>query len=341
MWLLAGIKHTFSFLPTELVYKLPANIADTVIAYLVWRFVSQRWGELKGMLAALLYVLNPLTWYISALWGQMDAVQVLLMILSLMALFGGRLVYAAVIFSSVVLFKPHSVIIAPIFLIYLWVNRDSYKGFIRKLLILLSVGMASVWVNSLPFSLSRLNFLEPSSVLLEPLKLVWQRYIVAIDLYPFASVSAFNFWYVFIGDRLTDSTTFIGVSYQSWGIMLFLLFLSVLLAFFILKRGEAVSPASYYFAASLLALLAFTFLTRVHERHIYPFFALFAFGLFQSRHRAKYYVAITGIALANSIYVFEWYSTRFSHTFVFSALSLLLVMLSILLLRDLIKTSDG
>ncbi|HTS14027.1 MAG TPA: hypothetical protein VMH24_00040, partial [Candidatus Sulfotelmatobacter sp.] len=59
--------------------KLPAIAADLGIAYLLYRLV-RRWlgarSDARGAAlgAAALYLFNPVTWYDSALWGQIDAV---------------------------------------------------------------------------------------------------------------------------------------------------------------------------------------------------------------------------------------------------------------------------
>src|SRR5207237_10536 len=66
--------------------KVPAILADLGIAAVLYS-AGRRWlGERAGLGAAALYLFIPVTWYDSALWGQVDAVGALLLITSLVLL---------------------------------------------------------------------------------------------------------------------------------------------------------------------------------------------------------------------------------------------------------------
>src|SRR5207253_10476228 len=57
-----------------LLLKMPAILADLGIAAVLY-WAGRRWlGQRAGVIAAALYLFIPVTWYDSALWGQVDAV---------------------------------------------------------------------------------------------------------------------------------------------------------------------------------------------------------------------------------------------------------------------------
>ena len=71
--------------------KLPAISADILIGFVLYRMVRRWWGDRPGgraaaVGAAALFLFNPVTWYDSALWGQMDSVGTLVALLSLICL---------------------------------------------------------------------------------------------------------------------------------------------------------------------------------------------------------------------------------------------------------------
>ncbi len=100
--------------------KVPAVLADVLIGVLLFR-AGRRWfGERRGVLAAALYLFIPVTWYDSALWGQVDAVAALFMLAALVLLIDGWSEPAAVAGVLAVLMKPQGLVvlavIAPVLL---------------------------------------------------------------------------------------------------------------------------------------------------------------------------------------------------------------------------------
>ena len=93
-----------------LLLKLPAIGADIAIGGLLW-WAGRRWfGGRVGVLAAALYLFLPVTWYDSALWGQVDAVGSLVMLAALLLLVEGWSEPAAALAAFAVLVKPQDAI---------------------------------------------------------------------------------------------------------------------------------------------------------------------------------------------------------------------------------------
>ncbi len=89
-----------------LLLKVPPIAADLAIAVLLYR-AARRWhGPRAGLVAAALYLIVPVTWYDSALWGQMDAVGALVMLAAVLLLLDGWSEPAAALATFGVLIKP-------------------------------------------------------------------------------------------------------------------------------------------------------------------------------------------------------------------------------------------
>ncbi|HSH21475.1 MAG TPA: hypothetical protein VK992_02505, partial [Candidatus Caenarcaniphilales bacterium] len=102
------------------VLKLGPILADVALAALLF-VVARRWaGERRdaqrvGLVAAGLYLFNPVTWYDSAVWGQTDAIGALVILLCVAALVRGNSEGAAALAVLAALVKPQfGVVIAPI-----------------------------------------------------------------------------------------------------------------------------------------------------------------------------------------------------------------------------------
>ncbi|HBE90439.1 MAG: hypothetical protein A3E37_00575 [Candidatus Andersenbacteria bacterium RIFCSPHIGHO2_12_FULL_46_9] len=307
LWGLGEISNQWPDISQTLLYKLPAHIADVVLAGLLYWQVGRRSGETKGIIAGCLYFFNPFTWYISSLWGQMDAVQGLLLVAVLLMAYYRRTGTSAFLLALATQFKPHSVVLLPLVLVLLW--REKRKDFIRQIILFGSVFLGSIWLLALPFLLNEQR--ETRGLLVEPWQLMQGQAGVAASRFPFASVNAFNFWVVVRSNWQPDSLMWLGVTYRTWGTLLFIGYAA--LVTFCLWRRKASLPA-VFLAGSLLSLAAFTLLTRAHERHIFPFFVLFAFVLFDFDHRITLpaYVMLSLSSLINGLFSYAmFYGGRF------------------------------
>jgi hypothetical protein len=96
--------------------KLPAILADAGIAALLY-VAGRRWlGERAGLIAAALYLLVPVSWYDSALWGQVDAVGALVMLAAVVLLAEGWSEPAAALGALAALVKPQDAIVLVVIL---------------------------------------------------------------------------------------------------------------------------------------------------------------------------------------------------------------------------------
>ena len=104
-----------------------------------------------------------------------------------------------------------------------------------------------------------------------------------VGLYPACSLNAFNFWYLVFSKNpllVMDDTIYIGLSYKTWGLIMFFLFSALILIPYLYRLyiKEKVPLELYFLTTALIVLLFFYFNTEMHER--YSYFALLPLFIF-------------------------------------------------------------
>jgi 4-amino-4-deoxy-L-arabinose transferase-like glycosyltransferase len=95
--------------------KIPPILADVVLGGLVWSMIRELGGGRRpALLGAALVVLNPVTWFDSAVWGQVDSFGVVFLLLGVRELWHDRPERAAIFTVVAALIKPQLAILAPI-----------------------------------------------------------------------------------------------------------------------------------------------------------------------------------------------------------------------------------
>ena len=127
--------------------KLPAIFADLGVGALLYAVVRRFAGAGFGLAAAALYVLNPATIYVSALWGQVDSISGGLALLALYALLrsedssttlgagshAGRAQTAWIVggwlaFAYSLLIKPQAAVLLPLFVAFAFVDPSRRRA---------------------------------------------------------------------------------------------------------------------------------------------------------------------------------------------------------------------
>jgi Gpi18-like mannosyltransferase len=124
LWLLGGLGHLLAPFAngdvgsaTAALIKLPPMLLDVSVGALLY-YVVRSWrahrpdAERLALIAAALYVLNPVTWYDSAVWGQTDAAGAFIIMLTVVALTRGNSEGASVLAVLAALIKPQFGVVA-------------------------------------------------------------------------------------------------------------------------------------------------------------------------------------------------------------------------------------
>lgn len=202
------IGHTVSLFGQSLglvdLLKVAPIVGDVTLAYLAWSMARELGAsERAARIGAFIVVVNPVTWVDSVLWGQVDSVGVVVLVLALRELWRDRPERSAVLTVLAALIKPQLGILIPIVAAVtirraLWpdggygdddpdeiaaAGGTAWERRVRGPIRIVTTGLAGLFTAiavSLPFGLSLPG-------------LVAQIFKTAAG-YPYLSVNAYNPW---------------------------------------------------------------------------------------------------------------------------------------------------
>ncbi len=236
--------------------KMPASLADIAIAVAVgWWFRDKAWAAVAAMGAVLLW---PITWYVSAWWGQYEPVYVLPAVLALLAARARRPSLVAVFVALSLMTKPQALpFIVPFAAWFLATQglRGSLKGAVIG-----AVTCVLVWLPFIPAN-GPTNYLGNLAEYQD-------------GIFNVLSLRAWNPWWIVQvlganGEFVLDSTQVLGpltfrhVSLTFAGLLALVVFAGVY------RRP---SPQGLALGLAAITLIAFVSLTTMHERYAYPAF---------------------------------------------------------------------
>lgn len=237
--------------------KLPGIIGDLGVAYLLYLFTVKITKNKKfGIGSMMLVVVNPVFFYTSSLWGQVDVLPMMFFLWSMyVLLYKPQKIWSGVLFAAALLTKQTAVIYIPIYLFLVLKTVEP-----KKYLHFFGVIIGLVWISFLPFYTS-------GNILFFPFKIYLEK-ILFVSGIPFISNHAFNFWaLVSQWHDIPDTGMFFGFQYKVWGYLIASIFL---LFIFIRFIKYSISPEKIFLIAMLWDFTVFQFFTRMHERHFIP-----------------------------------------------------------------------
>lgn len=305
LWFFVGnifsnLNYAFSAFPSGLVWfweskgmilvmKLPSIIADLGIGYILYRFIRKSENIKKyASTIAVIWLFNPIVWYNSAIWGQTDSVVNLLGLLSVLSLLGKKLRWAAFWFSLCILFKGSLIYFAPILFSVALIQKYSWKEWIISIFYSFVVLLlTSIWFHpyfDFPLWLFELytNVFIPGEI-------------------GYLSANAFNFWWLVDSGATYDSIKYFGVPARVWGFTI--PFFVMLWQIIILRKG--ITNEKVIHALAITSFSIFLFMTRIHERYLYPFFPYATLLLVYIPRLWLLYIVISAIHLIN-LYNLFW-----------------------------------
>ncbi len=270
-----------------LLLKLPAILCDIAAAVLIYKIAKKYCGRSTSIALALFYALNPAAVLNSAVWGQVDAILVLLMLLAFYLIEQDRFGWSVLVFFAGLLAKPQAILFGPVMLFAavkeLYVMAQAFRaqnrqeGFRR-----LAWGLGSVVCCALVFLLLSLwmqNDQDPGWL--------WAKYMETLGSYNYATLNSFGFMGLIGGQwKSAETISALGISYSLLGTLLLAAVLLYALGLFLyrLREDRGNIPAGYFWLwAALIVAGAVTFSTRTHERYMFPViaFLLIAFVHFK------------------------------------------------------------
>jgi hypothetical protein len=236
--------------------KLPASLADIAIAVAVgWWFRDKAWAAVAAVAAVLLW---PVTWYVSAWWGQYEPVYVLPAVLALLAARARRPTLVAVFVAVSLMTKPQALpFIVPFAAWFL--ATQGIRGSIKSAAIG-AVTCVLVWVPFIPAN-GPANYLGNLGEYQD-------------GIFGFLSLRAWNPWWAIQqlgagGQFVLDSTAVLGpITIRHIGLAI----AAVLAVGVFAGVYRRPSPQGLALGLAAITLVAFVSLTTMHERYAYPAF---------------------------------------------------------------------
>ncbi len=280
-----------------LMVRMPSLITDIILAAMVF-FLAKR--EINGKMALFLSALilfNPAIMANDALWGQVDVLVTIFMVLTVYMLYKEKYLLCSVMFAIAFLFKPQAIMIAPLLLFVFVRNIVVAKNKLRPVVTLaLAIGIfvGLFFLVPLPFGAGK-----------EPLWLV-ERYTQTVGQYPQASLNAFNVFSL-AGLNFLDAGeySFLGLALNKWGFIFIAIICLYTLWLYIKKPDKR-----FLFAlAALIVVGVFAFSHGMHERYLYvvPVLLLFAYIFLKDKRLITCTILTFGISLVNTCLALYFY----------------------------------
>jgi len=224
---------------------------DLVIGLALYTVVGRRAGSGAGLMAAACYVLSPALILAGPVWGQVDAAGSLFFLLALVALAADRFGLAGGLAIVAGLAKPQfGLVVLPVLVVVgqrLWRARD-----LAPLVAVVAGGAIAALTIGAFLGLSPIHWLE--------------RLSGTATFQPDTSLNAINVWGVLVGFEIADAP-YVGIG-------ALLLVIGLVASLVPLRRGH---DLAIVLTVGMMVAFAFYFLpTRVHERYLFPAFAVAA-----------------------------------------------------------------
>lgn len=250
-----------------ILLKLPSILSDLLCGGLLYREASRRFPGRNAFLLCAAYLLNPAVILNSAVWGQIDSLYTLFILLICLCLVRGRTVPAYFLFCTGILIKPQLLFVAPVLFLGVLEHVFLRKFSLHRLFYNLGGGLLA---------------LSAALLLILPFggETVFRQYFSTIASYPYAAVNAYNLWGLLGFNWVSQETRLFGIPCRVTGAFLIVL-ACFLLLFFGLRRRD--TGEKYPLLAAWFLTAVFTCSVRMHERYLYPALLLLLFAaLFNS-----------------------------------------------------------
>jgi len=295
------INLKISFFPSNLIFwweskfswyylnKLPAILADIGIIYILYKIVTLIKSRRLGIIAAGLFAFLPPFWYNSAVWGQIDSIYMLPVLLACYFLIKKNFYLPIIFYGLAVFTKPIVLFTAPIFLLW-WLKGRSFREIFISILIILG----QVFLLYYPFHRQD--------------TLVWAFQFYRRNLIGelhYINANAFNLWGLLFGfGEVSYKKLFLQIPLNLWGYLAYLLSLSLVI--YKVVKSKINDPRYWFLAMASSSFSAFMFLPAMHERYFYPAIVILVILVTLYKKLNKVFWPIVFIHLIN-LYHFWWY----------------------------------
>ena len=268
--------------------KLPSIFSDIGIGYLIFLIVKTNANKKKALLGSLMWLVNPVIWYNSSVWGQTDSIISFLALLAFYLLSKSKFFLSILVLVISFYIKVSLLIFLPLYAIYLWKQKIK----VSKILLSFATSLVLIALLTLPFSKG-----EPLSWLFE----LYKTKVLGQQLHVITA-NAFNIWAALTGiHEQPNSKPLLFMSFEMWGSVLFTLsYLPVIYALWKKPNFKMV-----IWSLAIVSFSSWMLLTNMHERYLYPLFPYLTILTAINSVALSMYILVSAISLLN-LYNYWW-----------------------------------
>ena len=240
----------------SIIIKLPIIFFDLLAGIVIYWYANKK--HLKSpLLLTGFFLFNPAIIFNSAAWGQVDIILSFFVILMIIAFYEKKLLGASLAFVGGLLIKPQMFLFGPIFMIgyFYYCKGHQPKDILKSTLISGGVAILCLFAVCLPFLVTKSDPFW-----------IFNLYFSTMGSYPYASVNALNLMSLINGLWVSDTQTYLGISYKLLGVIGIVF--SVAYTFYVALKDKSKVNFSLY--AALMVIGIFTLGHHMHERYIFP-----------------------------------------------------------------------
>jgi hypothetical protein len=296
LYLLWPLGLAFGTVPPLAIRLLPIPF-DLAILSAIMGILARVRTDRAWLVAGLAYALNPAVVLAGPYWGQLDAVPALLALLALVAAASRRFALAGALAGVAALAKPQAALIfAPLAVVGLGELIRRRDG--RPLGSIFGSSLVTAVVVLVPFAPTP----ERIAAFLRD----------AFGSHALSGIFVLNLWSFTAGLSVPESAPLLGLTVGAWGLLLFGAALAGILVWLWRRLprdrafgAERAVDLGLLLGAAALAQIAFYELApRIHERYLFPAFALLAPLAVTSATAAVAYVVLTVVFAASLLMAF-------------------------------------
>lgn len=278
---------------------LVVALFDFIASLAIWRTGCALGMADRSRNLAFAYWASPVVVFVASGWGQTDGISVSLAIVAICMALRGRFSLSFLVLSVTAITKPQFALLFLPILIG-WIRQDGAPctAWFRRIASTVIACLGIVAIIGYPFGVSLFGGWGQWTVL--------DRLQVASDRYQISVLGAHNFWGLWHPlNRAPDDRIpwILGVSRQSVGYAL----LAGVMAFAIwilLARWRGM--VTLVISSNILMLGFFLFMTRMHERYMFPVVGLSILLAMLDLRFVRYAIAINALCFCNIYLRFAW-----------------------------------
>ena len=266
------------------IVKLPAIICDILAALIVFKISRRKFSDNVSTILAAMYLFNPAAIVNCSLWGQVDSVYTLFILMMIYLVSEKKMFASYFVYAIALLIKPQAFIFAPLLIGGIIENVFMDNFSIKKLMTNLSIGALAIitmLLLALPFGLPQI---------------IEQYKITIMEQYPYLTVNAMNLWGA-LGknwNQLSPVTGILGYT-----------LIAAITAYSLYLFLKSKNSAKYYFVGGVLAFFTYMLSTKMHDRYAFPVMILMLMAFVTTSSKKNYitYILVTLSQFFNTAWV--------------------------------------